>query len=213
MSETGASSIELLAPHQFQSSQSLDSAALTVEIPPTSSSSSVLGGNENFSPLSDGIYSSQLMTAKGASEPLPSETEFNQSYKSLPATFGDGYSILPLKTANTLIKTYFTEIHHILPIFESSDFLLRYRFHLRESDVRPCNQWLALLNYIFASAALYLQLSKRELPGTHDHQNLASTAKRLLQYADSTAHKSYYQTIQAHLVGAFYYLGIDEIQQ
>lgn len=130
----------------------------------------------------------------------------------LPDTLIDGYNRLPQSIANNLVKVYFKDIHPVLPVFESSNFLLRYRFHLHEPEVRPTNHWLALLNYIFATAALYMQSQNKEHSDANDHQYFASISEHLLRESGNFS-VACSQTVQAHLVGAFYYLGTNHIRQ
>jgi hypothetical protein len=124
----------------------------------------------------------------------------------------NGCSVPPQSVANKLVKTYLTQIHPFLPVFESSSFLLRYRYYLRDPSVQPGLHWLALLHFIFAAAAFYLGLQGQRGTDVGDHLAFASHASRLLQRGCSLDAATL-EEVQVYVVGVFYYLATHQLQQ
>lgn len=58
--------------------------------------------------------------------------------------------------ADELVSTYFQIIHPSFPIIGRTTFVAQYRSYYSDLTARPGKQWLAVLNFIFATAAMHL---------------------------------------------------------
>ncbi|KAJ5129668.1 uncharacterized protein N7515_005707 [Penicillium bovifimosum] len=82
--------------------------------------------------------------------------------------------------ADKLIHTYFQAIHPSFPLLGKTTFLAQYQVFYADPAVRPGRQWLAVLNLIFATAAVHLSgLQVEGDPGNYSHLDYFSRAWRL----------------------------------
>ncbi|OGE47085.1 hypothetical protein PENARI_c066G06364 [Penicillium arizonense] len=77
--------------------------------------------------------------------------------------------------ADQLVDNYFEIIHPSFPIIGKTTFVGQYRSFYRDPTAQPGKQWLAVLNLVFATAAMHMSLVKTsdmDKAALRDHPNL-----------------------------------------
>ena len=119
----------------------------------------------------------------------------------------------PRPVADALFKSYMETVHPTFPIVGKRTFLDQYRKSFAKPDVAKSNQnWLAVLNLIFAIGARYSHLIQADWRGNENDHLIYFTRARLLGFkADAVLGHAELQKIQITGLMAFYLLATNQI--
>ncbi len=123
---------------------------------------------------------------------------------------------IPIKsTANVLFQSYLDTIHPSFPIIGKSTFMQQYNAYFDSPNQRRPNQnWLAILNMIFAIGARYSHLVQAEWRGDSDDHLVYFTRARMLGFnADAILGHAELQKVQITGLMAFYLMATDQINR
>lgn len=123
------------------------------------------------------------------------------------------YEIPPKQTADALFRCYLETVHPSFPIIGKLTFSSQFRTFF-ESDKTPGNNWLAILNLIFAIGAKYSHLIHAEWRGDErDHSLYFTRARLLAMNSDTILSHPDLQQVQVAGLMAFYLLAIDQVNR
>lgn len=123
------------------------------------------------------------------------------------------YELPPKQTADALFQNYLDTVHPSFPIIGKITFAAQYRTFF-ESDKTPGNNWLAILNLIFAIGAKYSHLVQAEWRGDErDHLLYFTRARMLAMNSDTILGHPDLQQVQVAGLMAFYLLSINQINR
>lgn len=123
---------------------------------------------------------------------------------------------IPMKiTADALFHSYLDTIHPSFPIIGKNTFMQQYNAYFDSPDQRRPNQnWLAILNMIFAIGAKYSHLVQAEWRGNSDDHLVYFTRARMLGFnADAILGHAELQKVQIAGLMAFYLMATDQINR
>lgn len=125
------------------------------------------------------------------------------------------YDVPSLAAANALFESYLNTVHPSFPIIGKNTFAHQFNAFIRHPSVRRPNQnWLAILNMIFALGAKYLHLIGAEGAGNaRDHLVYFTRARMLGFNADAVLGHAELQKIQITGLMAFYLMAINQINR
>ncbi|KAJ5550188.1 hypothetical protein N7461_004886 [Penicillium sp. DV-2018c] len=116
--------------------------------------------------------------------------------------------------AYKLIHIYFQSIHPSFPLLGKTTFLAQYRMFYADPTARPGRQWLAVLNLIFATAAVHLSSLRTEGdPDDYSHLVYFSRAWTLSIGKTSLQEDPNLQQVQIEVLVAFYLLANGQINR
>jgi hypothetical protein len=121
----------------------------------------------------------------------------------------------PEKTeADQLINTYFRIIHPSFPIVGKTTLLGQYRSFYADSTARPGKQWLAVINFMFAIAAMHLSPTQEIAKGDEaPHRVFFSRGWILSMDKASLRDHASLQQVQVEGLAAFYLLASGQVNR
>jgi hypothetical protein len=131
---------------------------------------------------------------------------------SLPGPI-DEYAMPSRHVADLLLDDYFTTVHPFFPIISQHVFCTQYRASYNSAD-RPSDNWLAVINIIFAIAARRAHLIRAHWCGDGQDDLIYLARARKLGMDDDVLF-SLPDLLQVQLKGliAFYLLSINQINR
>lgn len=123
---------------------------------------------------------------------------------------------VPIKAAaDVLFQNYLETIHPAFPIIGKSTFMQQYNAYFASPDHRKPNQnWLAILNMIFAIGAKHSHLVRADTRGSPDDHLVYFTRARMLGFnAETIMGHPELQKIQITGLMAFYLMAINQINR
>ncbi|KAI9879214.1 MAG: hypothetical protein M1830_009215 [Pleopsidium flavum] len=125
----------------------------------------------------------------------------------------DLYELPPKRTADAFFRNYLETVHPAFPIIGKITFAAQYHTFF-ETDNTPGNNWLAILNLIFAIGAKYSHLVQAEWRGDErDHLLYFTRARMLAMNSDTILGHPDLQQVQVAGLMAFYLLSINQINR
>ncbi|KAJ5935952.1 hypothetical protein N7454_005250 [Penicillium verhagenii] len=123
------------------------------------------------------------------------------------------YWMPPRILADKLLETYLLEAHPYLPIINRPLFCEQYR-RFFDDFALPSDNWMAILNMIFAIAANYAHLAELDWHGDqNDHLVYLTRARMLSMSGDDLFRHPDIQQVQVEGLIAFYLLSTDQINR
>ncbi len=123
---------------------------------------------------------------------------------------------LPLQpTADLLFQSYLETVHPAFPIIGKNTFIYQYQAFQVSQDQSKINQnWLAILNLIFAIGAKYSHLIQAEWSGDKmDHMVYFARARLLGFNSDAILGHGELQTVQITGLMSFYLMALNQINR
>ena len=122
---------------------------------------------------------------------------------------------IPVRSiANALFESYLSTVHPSFPIIGKNTFVHQYNsLFQRQPKIKPNNDWLAILNMIFAIGAKYLHLLRTEGVDAKDHLVYFTRARMLGFNADAILGHAGLQKVQITGLIAFYLMAINQINR
>lgn len=115
--------------------------------------------------------------------------------------------------ADLLFQTYIDTVHPTFPIIGKTTFIGQYREYFAMNTV-PNDNWLAILNIIFAIGAKYAHLTRAEWRGDERDHLIYFTRARMLGFnADSLFGHAELQRVQTSGLMAFYLMATHQINR
>ena len=127
----------------------------------------------------------------------------------------DSYE-LPLKsTADALFQSYLDTVHALFPIIGKHTFVQQYNAYFHRPQQRKPNQnWLAILNMIFAIGAKYSQIVRADWRGSPKDDLIYFTRARMLGFnTDAVLGHAELQKVQLTGLMAFYLMATNQINR
>ena len=125
----------------------------------------------------------------------------------------DLYEIPPKQTADALFRNYMETVHPAFPIIGKLTFSGQFRTFFERTQ-KPGDNWLAILNLIFAIGAKYSHLVQAEWRGDErDHLLYFTRARLLALNSDSILAHPDLQQVQVAGLMSFYLLAINQINR
>lgn len=117
--------------------------------------------------------------------------------------------------ADRLFKAYFMSVHATFPIVGMSTFNSQYQLFFSKPTVKPGNKWLAILNLIFAIAAVYSHLVRANWESSSDdHVTFFARARVLsMKMKDPLMDHPDLQQLQIEGLTGFYLLATGQINR
>lgn len=125
----------------------------------------------------------------------------------------DSHEIPPREVANRLFGAYLTSVHPSFPIIGMSTFISQYQLFFSQPSVKPGNKWLAILNLIFATAAVYSHLVHAEWEANEDDHVVYFSRARVLSMKDPLFDHPDLQQLQVEGLTCFYLLATGQINR
>ena len=120
----------------------------------------------------------------------------------------------PRETAENLLQTYLDTVHPVFPIIGKVTFMNQVQTFLDNDRLTPGNNWLAILNLIFAIAANYSHLVQADWRGDHrDHLVYFNRARLLGMDGSAIFEHPDLQQVQVAGLMAFYLLSINQLNR
>jgi hypothetical protein len=93
----------------------------------------------------------------------------------------DAFQLPPRRTADVLVRSYFSTVHPFFPVLLQRDFIAQYQSYF-ETRHPPtgCIHWIATLNLVFALGALYGYSSRATFIGSDKDHVLYFLRSRIL---------------------------------
>jgi hypothetical protein len=115
--------------------------------------------------------------------------------------------------ADQLVDNYFEIIHPSFPIIRKTTFVGQYRSFYRDVTARPRKQWLAVLNLVFATAAMHMSLVKTSECDKYPHLVYLSRAWILSMDKAALRDHPNLQQVQVEGLAAFYLLASGQVNR
>ncbi len=127
----------------------------------------------------------------------------------------DPFEMPPQTTANMLFQSYMDTIHPSFPIIGKTHFTSQYQSYISNNcQMKIVQDWLAILNLIFAIGAKYSHLIKAEWRGDpRDHLMYFTRARMLGLNADSILAHPGLQRVQVAGLTSFYLMAVNQINR
>lgn len=127
----------------------------------------------------------------------------------------DPFEVPSKATANALFQDYLETTHPFFPIVGRSTFVQQYNAYFGSPEQRKPNQnWLAILNMIFAIGAKHSHLVRADWRGEPDDHLVYFTRARMLGFnADAVLEHAELQKVQITGLMAFYLMAINQINR
>lgn len=120
----------------------------------------------------------------------------------------------PRETVESLLQTYLDTVHPVFPVIGKVTFVNQVQTFLDNDQLTPGNNWLAILNLIFALAANYSHLVQADWRGDErDHLVYFNRARLLGMDGDAIFEHPDLQRIQVGGLMAFYLLSINQVNR
>ena len=120
----------------------------------------------------------------------------------------------PRQVVEFLLQTYLDSVHPSFPIIGKMNFYNQVQNYLNDDNAMPGNNWLAILNLIFAIAAKYSHLVQSESRGDErDHIIYFTRARLLSMDGDWILSQPELQRIQIAGLMSFYLMSISQINR
>lgn len=123
------------------------------------------------------------------------------------------YATPPNKSAEMLLRAYFKSIHPSFPIIGMSTFISQYQMFISQPGIKPGNKWLAILNLVFATAAVYARLAGADWKMETEHYTVYFKRARILSMRDILFDHSDLQQLQIEGLTTFYLLATGQINR
>jgi hypothetical protein len=117
------------------------------------------------------------------------------------------------EVADRLFRAYFRSVHPSFPIIGMSTFISQYQLFFREPAVKPGNKWLAILNLIFAIAAVYSHLICADWEAAADDHEIYFSRARALTMRDPLFDHPDLQQLQIEGLTCFYLLATGQVNR
>lgn len=132
-----------------------------------------------------------------------------------PPGLVDQFEVPPQATANVLFQCYLETVHPVFPIIGKSTFISQYQAFQSSQDQMKINQnWLAILNLIFAIGAKYSHLIQAEWSGDgRDHLVYFTRARMLGFNWDAILGHAELQRVQITGLMSFYLMAENQINR
>ena len=126
----------------------------------------------------------------------------------------DAYELPPKQAADMLFQNYLETVHPALPFIGKTTFASQYQTLYENENIRPGDNWLAILNLIFAIGAKYSHLIQAEWRGDErDHLVYFTRARVLAMNGDSIFSHPDLQQVQVAALMSFYLLTTNQINR
>lgn len=127
----------------------------------------------------------------------------------------DPYDMPSQATANMLFQSYLDTVHPAFPIIGKNTFITQYQaFQLSEDQSRINQNWLAILNLIFAIGAKYSHLIQAEWSGDETDHLVYFTRARILGFdSDAILGHAELQKVQIAGLMSFYLMALNQINR
>lgn len=119
----------------------------------------------------------------------------------------------PKETATQLLRAYLRSIHPSFPIIGKSTFQSQYNLFFSQPGVKPGNKWLAILNLIFATSAVYARLIGADWKLELEHHSVYFKRARILSMRDILFDHPDLQQLQIEGLTSFYLLATGQINR
>lgn len=132
----------------------------------------------------------------------------------LPPAQVDAYELPPKQAADMLFQNYLETVHPTFPFIGKTTFASQYQTLYENNNVGPGDNWLAILNLIFAIGAKYSHLIQAEWRGDErDHLIYFTRARVLAMNGDSLFSHPDLQQVQVAALTSFYLLATNQINR
>ena len=126
----------------------------------------------------------------------------------------DAYELPPKQAADMLFQNYLETVQTTLPFIGKTTFASQYQTLYVNDNVRPGDNWLAILNLVFAIGAKYSHLIQAEWRGDErDHLVYFTRARVLAMNGDSLFSHADLQQVQVAALMSFYLLATNQINR
>lgn len=127
----------------------------------------------------------------------------------------DALALPPPETAKALIDTFFETIHPTYPLLSETLFRTQYKNFNEGYTVPESNhRWLAILNLVFATSAVYAHLVDAEWEGDdRDHLHYFARARQLALDQSHITEIPDLQQLQAYSVAAIYLVSSNQMNR
>ncbi|EED21370.1 C6 transcription factor, putative [Talaromyces stipitatus ATCC 10500] len=119
----------------------------------------------------------------------------------------------PKDTASQLLRAYWRSIHLSFPIIGRSTFQSQFNLFFSQPGVKPGNKWLAILNLIFATSAVYARLVGADWKLELEHHSVYFKRARILSMRDTLFDHPDLQQLQIEGLTSFYLLSTGQINR
>jgi hypothetical protein len=119
----------------------------------------------------------------------------------------------PKETATQLLRAYLRSIHPSFPIIGKSTFQSQFNLFFSQPGVKPGNKWLAILNLIFATSAVYARLVGADWKLELEHHSVYFKRARILSMRDTLFDHPDLQQLQIEGLTSFYLLATGQINR
>ena len=125
----------------------------------------------------------------------------------------DAYEPPPRHVADMLFQSYLDTVHPTFPVIGKTTFVSQYQEYFAKQTI-PNDNWLAILNIIFAIGAKYAHLIKADWRGDERDHLVYFTRARMLGFnSESLLGHAEIQRVQISGLLAFYLMAINQINR
>lgn len=126
----------------------------------------------------------------------------------------DQYELPPNQTAICLFQSYMDSVHPAFPILGKTTFTDQFHRKIENENMRPGDNWLAIVNLVFAIGAKYSHLVKAEWRGDdRDHLIYFTRARKLGFNSKSILGHADLQLVQITGLMAFYFTAVNQVNR
>lgn len=132
-----------------------------------------------------------------------------------PPVHVDPFEVPSQATANMLFQCYLETVHPAFPIIGKSTFISQYEaFQLTQDQSKINQNWLAILNLVFAIGAKYSHLIQAEWRGDEKDHLVYFTRARMLGFnSDAILGHAELQKVQIAGLMSFYLMALNQINR
>ena len=132
-----------------------------------------------------------------------------------PPDHVDPFEVPSRATADMLFRSYLETIHPAFPIIGKITFISQYQaFNLSQDQSKINQNWLAILNLIFAISARYSHLIQAEWSGNKSDHLIYFTRARILGFSsDAILGHAELQKVQIAGLISFYLMALNQINR
>lgn len=164
--------------------------------------------------LETGQSSPPLTPPKKNDDGLIASINFYADNKDFDLTEDVQAAAIPQKeTATQLLRAYLRSIHPSFPIIGKSTFQSQYNMFFSQPGAKPGNKWLAILNLIFATSAVYARLVGADWKMELEHHSVYFKRARILSIRDTLFDHPDLQQLQIEGLTSFYLLATGQINR
>ena len=176
-----------------------------------------VGYHDHEDPLLDGQTSPTFYNDNPGSRFAPtSESSYHCDDLTLtPPDHVDPFEVPPQATANMLFQSYMETVHPAFPIIGKNTFIRQYQvFQASQDQSKINNNWLAILNLIFAIGAKYSHLIQADWSGNKMDHLVYFTRARILGFdSDAILGHPELQKVQIAGLMSFYLMALNQINR